>query len=363
MKTKATLIEAQELRDKIALCALRTETRELIDVIRQEVAARVRMMKERLDRTDHELMRQLEESFTSDRSDKFASISQQLEAKAEREAVDKVSETSQQLYSELQALHVRTQTLGQGMKVVLGWFEGMADKVTGLQGQQKNIQHQIAVQKEETAVALNEQAKATLSRVRNLVSNEGPRASMGITPSGPPSGFHPAPPSVGAERSRPRTAAAGGSVVLKPTGSLDADTMGAESASFLGDGDSVSEMPRASLFPGGSGPAGSALEAARSPRLSLGAKVGAGTALDGASCGGRPSTAPFKTEAERRRYTLDKKRADLVEARLPKGGVELAQTPRSSEPTRDPLANVGSPDPRLGFTQQLAPVPVQSPGK
>eukprot|EP00966_Prymnesium_polylepis_P029409 683234-Prymnesium_polylepis.1 len=60
MLTKSTLVEAQELRDKIALCALRTETRELIDVIRQEVAARVRMMKERLDRTDHELMRQLE---------------------------------------------------------------------------------------------------------------------------------------------------------------------------------------------------------------------------------------------------------------------------------------------------------------
>ena len=68
MLTKSTLVETQELRDKIALCALRTETRELIDVIRQEVAARVRMMKERLDRTDHELMRQLEESCAARRS-------------------------------------------------------------------------------------------------------------------------------------------------------------------------------------------------------------------------------------------------------------------------------------------------------
>ena len=152
MLTKSTLVEAQELRDKIALCALRTETRELIDVIRQEVAARVRMMKERLDRTDHELMRQLEESYTTDKSDKFASIAQQLEAKAEKETVDKVSESSQQLYSEMQALHVRTQTLGQGMKVVLGWFEGMADKVTGLQGKQQSLQHQMQAQKEETAM-------------------------------------------------------------------------------------------------------------------------------------------------------------------------------------------------------------------
>ena len=37
---------------------------------------------------------------------------------------------------ELQTLHVRTQTLGSGMKVVLGWVEGMAEKVSGLHGAQ-----------------------------------------------------------------------------------------------------------------------------------------------------------------------------------------------------------------------------------
>lgn len=39
MLTKSTLVEAQELRDKIAMCALRHETRELVDAIRQEVSS------------------------------------------------------------------------------------------------------------------------------------------------------------------------------------------------------------------------------------------------------------------------------------------------------------------------------------
>ncbi|KAL3919608.1 MAG: hypothetical protein SGPRY_005566, partial [Prymnesium sp.] len=121
MLTKSTLVEAQELRDKIAMCALRHETRELVDAIRQEVASRVRMMKERLDRTDHELMRQLEAHYALDKREQLQSVRQQLDSKAEKETLERVSESSQQLFSELQALHVRTQTLGQGMKVVLGW--------------------------------------------------------------------------------------------------------------------------------------------------------------------------------------------------------------------------------------------------
>jgi len=204
MLTKSTLTEAQELRDKIGMCALRAETRELLDVLRQEVAARVRMMKERLDRTDHELMRQLEESYTTDRSERLTSVVQQLDAKAEKESLERMSESTQQMYAELQALHVRTQTLGQGMKVVLGWFEGMSDKVNGLQGAQRHIQHQIAVTKEETVTALNEATKATISRVKNLVNDKATAAQQQADKS-----FRPL--------SRPRSSAApSGPVSVKP---------------------------------------------------------------------------------------------------------------------------------------------------
>ena len=37
-----------------------------------------------------------------------------------------------QLQMEMQTLHVRTQTLSQGLKVCLGWVEGIADRITGL---------------------------------------------------------------------------------------------------------------------------------------------------------------------------------------------------------------------------------------
>jgi hypothetical protein len=46
---------------QVALCALRTEMRELLEGLRQETSSRVRILKERLDRTDRELLRQLEE--------------------------------------------------------------------------------------------------------------------------------------------------------------------------------------------------------------------------------------------------------------------------------------------------------------
>lgn len=99
-------------------------------------------------------------------------VVQLLETKAEKEGVERISEMSQQLYNELQALHVRTQTLGQGMKVVLGWFEGMSDKLNGLQGLHKSIQHQIQSQREETALALHEATKSTLQHVKTLISEK-----------------------------------------------------------------------------------------------------------------------------------------------------------------------------------------------
>lgn len=61
-------------RGQVALCALRTEMRELLEGLRQETSSRVRILKERLDRTDRELLRQLEDSQNNDRSDKFDAL-------------------------------------------------------------------------------------------------------------------------------------------------------------------------------------------------------------------------------------------------------------------------------------------------
>ena len=158
-------------------------------------------MQERLDRTDRELLRQLEEAQNNDRSDKLyagrrsnpspsplaagATVSPPppsclrspvcrcssprpppppkkkhsdalaaiVETKADKALTERWLEASQQLHGELQTVHVRTQTLGQGMKVVLGWVEGMADKVTGLQGAQHRMAQQVQNQREEQQVS------------------------------------------------------------------------------------------------------------------------------------------------------------------------------------------------------------------
>ena len=84
IKTKATLDETKELREKVALCSLRTEMRELLEGLRHETSSRVRILKERLDRTDRELLRQLEDSQNNDRSDKFESLAAIVETKADK---------------------------------------------------------------------------------------------------------------------------------------------------------------------------------------------------------------------------------------------------------------------------------------
>ena len=57
------------------------ETRELLEGLRTEASSRVRMLKERLDRTDRELLRQLEESQNSDKTDKFEALQAVLDTK------------------------------------------------------------------------------------------------------------------------------------------------------------------------------------------------------------------------------------------------------------------------------------------
>ena len=102
LKTKATLEETRELREKVALCSLRTEMRELLEGLRQETSSRVRILKERLDRTDRELLRQLEDSQNNDRSDKFDALAAMVESKADKALTERWLEASQQLHGELQ---------------------------------------------------------------------------------------------------------------------------------------------------------------------------------------------------------------------------------------------------------------------
>eukprot|EP00900_Chrysochromulina_parva_P020050 jgi/Chrpa1/28046/Chrysochromulina_OHIO_Genome00010650-RA len=166
---KATAAECQRLEQLIGGCAMRLEMRELMESLRQETTSRVRMLKERLDRTDRELLRQLEESQNNDRSDKFDALAAMIETKADKALTERWLEASQQLHGELQTVHVRTQTLGQGMKVVLGWVEGMADKVTGLQGAQHRMAQQVSQQREELQFGLNATARETISKVKGML--------------------------------------------------------------------------------------------------------------------------------------------------------------------------------------------------
>jgi hypothetical protein len=56
-------------------------------------------------------------SQNNDRSDKFDALAAVVETKADKALTERWLEASQQLHGELQTVHVRTQTLGQGMKV------------------------------------------------------------------------------------------------------------------------------------------------------------------------------------------------------------------------------------------------------
>ena len=212
IKTKATLEETKELREKVALCALRTEMRELLEGLRQETSSRVRILKERLDRTDRELLRQLEDSQSNDRSDKLETLAAMLDTKADKALTERWLEASQQLHGELQTVHVRTQTLGQGMKVVLGWVEGMADKVTGLQAGQHRMAQQFQSAREEQQFALNATARETISKVKGMLGAEPGTQQPPPTPN---TGFQPSKPLASRPTSSASPRSGQGPVVLK----------------------------------------------------------------------------------------------------------------------------------------------------
>ena len=354
---KATLVETSELREALKLCALRTEMRELLEALRQETTSRVRMLKERLDRTDRELLRQLEEAQNNDRSDKFDALAAVVETKADKALTERWLEASQQLHGELQTVHVRTQTLGQGMKVVLGWVEGMADKVTGLQGAQHRMQAQVASAREEQQFALNATARETITKVKGMLVQQ--QAAMPPAPM--PSGFGPSKPLATAS-GRPTTGdTRSGPVVLKSSAmhedglSASASAAVGAAAAFADEAAMLDPAGRQMLLEGGAlaGPAGAAL-AGVVPATGVMGKQAMAAFSDDSEPGSRPGTAPqaFKTEAERRRHQLDVKRRDLVESRMKSGAGGAGPSTAFAEP-RPPDAP--RPDPRLGFSHPLSP--------
>jgi hypothetical protein len=93
----------------------------------------------------------VEDARPLDSDDRYQELLALIESKADRDASQRWIESSQHLNAELQAVHVRTQTLGQGMKVVLGWLEGMADKVSDVQGVASNAMSEVNATRTEIA--------------------------------------------------------------------------------------------------------------------------------------------------------------------------------------------------------------------
>jgi len=347
LATKASKTETEELRQAVALCSLRTEMRELLEALRQETNSRVRMLKERLDRTDRELLRQLEESQNNDRSDKFDALAAIVETKADKAMTERWLEASQQLHGELQAVHVRTQTLGQGMKVVLGWVEGMADKVQGLQGAQHRLAQQAVAQKEEQQFALNATARETIGKVKTMLASQ----ASAMPPSSPrTNAFEGSKP-----RSRPTTGGGVG-VVLKDEFPSQASAAVSQAAAFADEGASLDPDGRQMLLESAAfaGPAGAALAGA-APVTGVMSKQALERLADGNEPfdTSRPGTAPgmpFRTETERRKHALDTKRQELVESRMRGGAGSPAGMVSEPRPPAGPR-----PDTKLGFAHPIAP--------
>uniref|UniRef100_A0A7S0NSE3 Uncharacterized protein n=1 Tax=Calcidiscus leptoporus TaxID=127549 RepID=A0A7S0NSE3_9EUKA len=363
--TKSTHADIAELREWLQNVPLRDESREMVERVRTESSSRIRMLKERLDHTDRELLRQLEESHALDTAERYEALTALIEQKADRDTTDRWLEASSALHSELQTLHVRTQTLGQGMKVVLGWVEGMADKVTGLQGSQIKMATEVKGMRTEQkqqgeAVAFKTQAME--GQVRSLLEHiETQQVSTQGTPHMPPfaagsprgrsqgldvvvlkqgaAGTLPAPPvrttsanSVGRSSGTPRGNGGGG----RPQSALQLSSQELEGwavpeaeqaelgAATLADGVCGDEihhiLPVVDSTPSGR-------------QRSVPTQVG--LALPGAdvSALARPLSSSYKSDAERRKQQLDAKRKILIESRLRQPAPPTASATAAAAPS------------------------------
>lgn len=303
INTKATTVEVAELRDKVALCALKAETLELIERTRHEAANRMRLLKERIDHTDRELLRQLEESHALDSSEHYETLTALIDQKVDRGAADRWLESTQQVYSELQTLAVRTQTLGQGMKVILGWVEGMADKVTGLQGTQSRLHADLKGTKAELQAFEQESEQSRLAtgkQIKQIIAVAADAAAASVAPvqhKGAFTGTSPRKPVGG------RPSPSEGLVVLKPP-----------TERKLREDGTYAETPTGPATIGLAGP-------------DLAAALEMAGIVDQ-----RPQTAPYKGEQERRREQLMRKRHELAESRLKQPQVKLPPAARHPVP-------------------------------
>ena len=115
---KCSSEEVKLMRERLEMCSFKDETKEMVEALRHEATHRLKLLKERVDFTDKTLLRQLEEvTGGPDGPDRHEALLAAVEGKADKEVTERWLENSMQLQMEMQTLHVRTQTLSQGLKV------------------------------------------------------------------------------------------------------------------------------------------------------------------------------------------------------------------------------------------------------
>mmetsp|Transcript_53609 Transcript_53609/g.116865 ORF Transcript_53609/g.116865 Transcript_53609/m.116865 type:complete len:713 (-) Transcript_53609:155-2293(-) len=361
MVTKSTHEDINQLREWLHDVPLRDEAREMVERVRTEASSRIRMLKERLDHTDRELLRQLEDSHALDTVEKYEALTALIDQKADRDVTDRWLESSSQLHSELQTLHVRSQTLGQGMKVVLGWVEGMADKVAGLQGTQSRIASEVkGIKSEQRQVEEEVSSKTQMveNQVRSLLEHietttvkstqapvlgaftptsvrtgdgfSSPRKSHGLdlvvlkqSQTQPSTHSHAHSNAQQHQAAAPQTARTASASTsrrsLAPWQHEAARPLSAAVPTAVSEAAKFNAMGAAN---GETEHAHGAQETAAEPARACSARQAAvpskvGLALPGADMSAsRPISAPFKSMAEQRKHQLDEKRKELVDARL-----------------------------------------------
>ena len=81
LATKASASELPPIFEQLPLFALREETFGQLEKLKNEATARARLLKDRLDRTDRELVRQVEESEALDTSERYESLLKLIDSK------------------------------------------------------------------------------------------------------------------------------------------------------------------------------------------------------------------------------------------------------------------------------------------
>ena len=396
MLAKAALTETHELRERLAECALREETREMVEALRHESTSRLKMLKERIDYTDRELLRQLEESHSTDNADRYDALLAAIDAKADKEVAERWLESSMHLQMEMQTLHVRTQTLGQGLKVCLGWVEGMADRITGLDAAERRLERSVERVKSDAERHAQQvgNPQEWMAHFRNILAQQAALAQQ--TP--------------------PQHAACGSFAPGSKRNKDGSTAPGQRLGGGAGGADGGGASPRATTPPatdwhgercaatGGAAPPPVPLPPPppppppSRPQTAGAGGVCSGGGVDGAPMAGmvglggyggghsprappgaqpRPSTAP-RHEGDLRKRQLATKRKELVESRLRASmgtGVAAAPPPGAAAPSPRPGAN--APDTRppsgaadhvygdaraiaethVGFAQALTPRP------